>query len=198
MTLYTAAITLILVMDPLGNIPIFINTLKGIDPNRQKIIILRETLIAFLILTIFLFFGGSILHHLNITEPALSMSGGIILFLITIKMIFPSEENKSQERYVGEPFIVPLAIPLTAGPSALATVLLFATQEPHKMGLWFVAVVIAATVFVIIMLLSRYIMKLLGSRGILAMERLMGMLLTTVAVEMLLHGLKLYFLSFSK
>lgn len=197
MSLYTAALTLILVMDPVGNIPFFITTLKGIEPKRQNIIILRETLIAYVILCIFLFFGSRILHGLNITEPALYIAGGIILFLITIRMIFPSDENRTLERHHGEPFIVPLAIPLTAGPSALATVLLFATQEPGRMGQWFAAVTIAAIVFLIIMLLSRHLMKILGSRGLVAMERLMGMLLTTVAVQMFLQGLRLYFQSFN-
>ncbi|MBA2654497.1 MAG: NAAT family transporter [Gammaproteobacteria bacterium] len=198
MTLYTAALTLILVMDPVGNIPLFITTLKGIDPFRQKLIILRETIIAFIILTIFLFFGSNILHGLNITGPALYMAGGIILFLITIRMIFPVEEKRRLEKHHGEPFIVPLAIPLTAGPSALATVLLFATQEPEKIGLWFLAVSIASAIFVIIMLLSPYLLRILGQRGLIAMERLMGMLLTTVAVQMFLQGLKLYFQSFAQ
>lgn len=195
MTLYTAALTLILVMDPLGNIPIFISVLKGFEPRKQNIIILREALIAFFILMMFLFFGGKILHGLNITTPALYISGGIILFLITIRMIFPVEEKRTHERYHGDPFIVPLAIPLTAGPSAIATVLLFGTQEPDKMFSWFMAVLIASVIFVIIMLSSRMLMKVLGQRGLVAMERLMGMLLTTVAVQMFLQGLKMYFQS---
>lgn len=195
MTLYTAVLTLILVMDPVGNIPLFISVLKGFEPRRQNLIILREALIAFVILVLFLFFGGSILHGLNITTPALYIAGGIILFLITIRMIFPVEEKRASEKYQGEPFIVPLAIPLTAGPSALATVLLFATQEPNKMSLWFLAVCIAFIIFVVIMLCSRLLMRILGQRGLIAMERLMGMLLTTVAVQMFLQGLTLYFAS---
>jgi multiple antibiotic resistance protein len=197
MTLFTAAITLILVMDPLGNIPVFLSTLKDIDPGRQHFIIIRETLIAFLILVLFLFFGGSILHGLNITQPALYIAGGIILFLITIRMIFPTEEKRISEKKPTEPFIVPLAIPLIAGPSALATVLLFASQEPTKMSLWFLAVIIASVVFLIIMSCSRLLMRLLRPRGLIAVERLMGMLLTTVAVQMFLQGLKLFFESFA-
>ncbi len=193
MTLYTAALTLILVMDPIGNIPIFISVLKGFEPRKQNLIIMREALFAFFVLICFLFFGGKILHGLNITTPALYISGGIILFLITIRMIFPAEEKPRREQFHGEPFIVPLAIPLTAGPSALATVLLFATQEPNKMFLWFLAVLIASVIFVLIMLSSRMLMKILGQRGLIAMERLMGMLLTTVAVQMFLQGLKMYF-----
>jgi multiple antibiotic resistance protein len=193
MTLLTAAITLILVMDPLGNIPVFLSALKDIDPRRQHFIIIRETLIAFLILVLFLFFGGNILHGLNITQPALYIAGGIILFLITIRMIFPTEEKRLSEKKTAEPFIVPLAIPLIAGPSALATVLLFASQEPTKLGLWFLAVIIASVVFLIIMSCSRLLMRLLRPRGLIAVERLMGMLLTTLAVQMFLQGLKLFF-----
>jgi multiple antibiotic resistance protein len=192
MTLYTAALTLILVMDPLGNIPLFLTSLKGVPPRRQRTIILREALIAFLILTLFLFYGGGFLHGLNITGSALYIAGGIILFLITIRMIFPVEETKPPSGLQGEPFIVPLAVPLTAGPSALATVLLFSTQEPEKMSLWFLALVIATSVFIVVMLLSRHFMKVLGYRGLIAMERLMGMLLTTVAVQMFLQGVRLY------
>lgn len=193
MTLYTAALTLIMVMDPIGNIPMFISVLKGFEPKKQNNIIIRESIIAFVILVLFLFFGGYVLRGLNITTPALYIAGGIILFLITIRMIFPPEEKEAKESQHSEPFIVPLAIPLTAGPSALATVLLFATQEPNKLSLWFLAICIAFVIFVIIMLCSRMLMRLLGQRGLIAMERLMGMLLTTVAVQMFLQGLKLYF-----
>ena len=131
MTLYTATITLILVMDPLGNIPIFLSTLNFVNPARRKFIILRETFIAFLILTAFLFFGQYILEGMQISEPALSIAGGIILFLIAIRMIFPSEENQQVKQHT-EPFIVPLAIPFIAGPSTMAMVMLFANQAPQK------------------------------------------------------------------
>lgn len=193
MTLYTAALTLILVMDPVGNIPVFISALKETKPSRHHFIIARETLIAFIILTIFLFFGGHILNGLNISEPALDVAGGIILFLITIRMIFPVHEKKIPDQHHGEPFIVPLAIPLIAGPSALATVLLFASQNSESLGTSFLAIIIASVVFLMIMLSSRTLMRFLGQRGLIAMERLMGMLLTTVAVQMLLQGIKLFF-----
>lgn len=194
MTFYTAAITLILVMDPLGNIPIFLSILGKYDPKTQTRIIIRETLIAFIILIIFLFFGKYILRGLHITTYALSMAGGIILFLIALKLIFPkdyeSEKGTSREE---EPFIVPLAIPLTAGPSAIATVLLFVTSQPDQLLNWFIAVVIATVFFLLIMLSSRVLMRLLGKRGLIAVERLMGMILTTVAVQMFLSGITQYF-----
>lgn len=193
MTIYTAALTLILVMDPIGNIPVFLSILRSVDPKKHAWIMMRESFIAFLILAAFLFFGKYIMSGLHLTESALGISGGIILFLIALRMIFPSEKAAVTEKIEEEPFIVPMAVPLTAGPSAMAVVLLFATQEPEHIGLLFFAIVIAAIVFTIILLASRYLMNLLGRRGLIAMERLMGMILTTVAVQMFLSGLMTYF-----
>lgn len=191
MTLYSAAITLFLVMDPLGNIPIFISVLNTVEEKKRPMVILRESIIAFLILSIFLFSGQYILHGLNITEPALGIAGGIILFMIAIKMIFPSHEDA--DRQIGEPFIVPLAIPLLAGPSALATVLLFASKEPSKIGIWFIAVVISSILVTTILLFANKLRKLLGQKGLIAIERLMGMILTTISVQMFLSGISNYF-----
>ena len=194
MTIYSAAITLFLVMDPLGNVPIFLSILNPFDSKRRAWIILRESMIAFVILTVFMFAGQRILNVLHITTPALGIAGGIILFLIAIKLIFPPEEGSSSrsERQIGEPFIVPLAIPLTAGPSALATVLLIATQHPDKMGHWFLSLVLASSATTVILLFSGILKKILGEKGLIAMERLMEMLLPTVAVQMVLTGIQQY------
>ncbi len=192
MTIYNIAMTLILVMDPLGNVPVFLAVLKKFDPKTQTRIILRECFIAFLVLTIFLFFGRYILHGLDISTAALSISGGIILFIIAIRMIFPPDRSTSGEDQFEEPLIVPLAIPLTAGPSALATVVLLSTKAPEHLMLLFTALVITCVVFTILMLSSRYLMKLLGKRGLVAIERLMGMILTTISVQMFLTGIVHY------
>lgn len=192
MTYYTAAITLILVMDPLGNIPVFLSLLKRYDPKTQARIITRETCIAFLILTLFLFSGKFIMGGLHLTPEALRVSGGIILFIIALRLIFPQDKTLSKEEEEDEPFIVPMAIPLIAGPSALATVVLFATRNPGYLWNEFIAVMIASAVFLVLMLLSRYLMRILGRRGLKALERLMGMILTTVAVQMFLGGIKAY------
>jgi multiple antibiotic resistance protein len=192
MTLYSAAITLILVMDPLGNIPLFLSILRKFDPHIQTKIIVRETCIAFFILLAFLFFGPYILRSLHISMSALSISGGIILFLIAIRMIFPPDRVGEQDVSVEDPFIVPLAVPLTAGPSAIATVLLFATQEPNLLWTWFAAVILASAIFLLIMISSRFLIRILGRRGLIAMERLMGMILTTVAVQMFITGMSQY------
>ena len=187
MTLYTIAITLILVMDPLGNIPIFLSVLKKYDVRTQIRIILRESVIAFFILTLFVFFGCYILHGLHITTPALSVAGGVILFIIAVRMIFPLEQKTAKEDFE-EPLIVPLAIPLIAGPSAIAVVLLFVTRDLHHLWLIFFGVFISSLIFTLIMLWAPFLMKILGKRGLIAIERLMGMILTTIAVQMFLSG----------
>jgi MarC family membrane protein len=192
MDIYTMTITLILVMDPLGNIPVFISVLNPVEPSRRRFIILRECFFAFLILIAFLFFGRSILMGLGISEPALSIAGGIILFIIAIGMIFPNKQAQS-ERYSGEPFIVPLCIPLVAGPSALAMILLFVTQHPNKTYQLFFAILVASILVTLVLLTSNPLRKLLGEKGLIAIERLMGMLLTTISVQMFLDGISHYF-----
>lgn len=189
MTLFSATITLFLVMDAFGNIPIFISILSSVDSKRRALIILRESFFAYCFLLLFLYFGRNILHGLGISEPALGIAGGIILFLIAIKMIFPSHDG-NKEPQIGEPFIVPLAIPLLAGPSAMAMVLLFATQYPDKLHLWFLAVTIASVAAMLVLLFASMLRKYLGQKGLIAMERLMGMVLTTVAVQMFLDGIQ--------
>jgi len=193
MSIYSAAITLVFVMDPLGNIPVFLSTLSHVESKRRYWVIFRESLFAFLILCAFLFFGDNILSGLGISQQALSISGGIILFLIAIKMIFPPEENSRHERKTAEPFIVPLAIPLIAGPSAIATVMLFASQSQHHLSDSLLSLIIASTVSTLILLIAPQLRRLLGQKGLIAIERLMGMILTAIAVQMFLSGLEKFF-----
>lgn len=191
MPLYTAALTLFLVMDPLGNVPLFLSVLSRVPPHRRLIVLLREMIIAFAVLVIFLFFGRYILAGLDITEPALSIGGGVVLFLIAIRMVFPAGRQAS-EPDDDEPLIVPLAIPLMAGPSAIATVILFATQYPDRMLISFAGLGIAWVSSSIILISADALRRFLGARLLSALERLMGMILTTLAVQMLLSGIELY------
>ncbi|MHB1949236.1 MAG: MarC family protein [Gammaproteobacteria bacterium] len=193
MTLYSATLTLILVMDPLGNIPMFLSILNSVNPARRKKIILRETFIAFVILLIFLFFGKFILEGMQISESALSIAGGIILFLIALKMIFPHEDNGRRPKQIGEPFIVPLAVPFVAGPSTMTVVMLLGNQQPNHLMLWFFALTIAWITCTIILVFAENLRKILGERGLTAIERLMGMILTTMAVQMFLTGVQQFF-----
>ncbi len=190
--IYSAAITLIIVMDPLGNIPVFLTVLNNVEPHRRSWVIVREALIAYFILILFLFAGQHILSGLHVTESALGIGGGIILFLIAIKMIFPPNEEQ-RDKVIGEPFIVPLAIPLTAGPSAIATILLLATQEPTMLLSWLAALTIAIVLCTVVLLCAGKLRHILGQKGLVAIERLMGMILTTVSVQMFLDGINHYF-----
>jgi len=190
MTILSASLLLFLVMDPFGNIPFFISALKNVDPKRYKKVVLRELFIALVILLIFLFFGHYILGFLGISEPSLTISGGIILFLIAIKMIFPSQGNGIHgEEVDGEPFIVPLAIPYVAGPSAMASILLLTGREPERLPDWLIAVLVTWFTAGLIIFSATFFIKFLGKRGLIAIERLMGMILITISVQMLLTGI---------
>ena len=190
MTILSAVITLILVMDPFGGIPVFLSLLKHSPGRRRRIIILREMAIALAILVLFLFFGKYILSGLHISEPALNISGGVILFLIALRMIFPRRTQEEENGESGEPIVVPLAVPLIAGPSTLATVMLLATGYPGTILRWMFALLIAWSAALLVLLSGDLLRKLLGNRVIQAIERLMGMILTTMAVQMLLSGVQ--------
>ena len=189
MTTLSAALLLFLVIDPLGNIPMFMTTLKKVEASRQRKVVVRELLIALVILVGFLFLGQYLLQLLHLSETALTTAGGIILLIIAIKMIFPSHNSSLQQDVEGEPFIVPLAIPYVAGPSAMATALLMMSREPERWFDWLIAVFIAWLVSAVIIYFSSYFARFLGEKGLIAIERLMGMLLITVAVQMLLTGI---------
>lgn len=190
MTLLSATIILILVMDPFGNIPFFLVVLQTVDPAHRLRVVLREMLIALAILLIFLAGGPPLLSALQITEPSLRIAGGVILFLIATRMIFGTAAGLVVGAPEGEPFIVPLAVPSIAGPSAIATVLLLVAQEPGRWPLWLLAVMIAWAVSSLVLSLSVRLERVLGQRGLNALQRLMGLILTTFAVEMFVQGVK--------
>jgi multiple antibiotic resistance protein len=187
-TLLSAAVLLFFVMDPLGNVPLFLSALRHVDPARSRFVILRELLIALVILVAFLFLGRYVLQLLHVSAAALTAGGGVILLLIALRMIFPTSERSLREEVRGEPFVVPLAVPYTAGPSMLATELLFMSREPERWPVWLGAVVLAWLASAVILYFSSNLRRLLGERGLTAVERLMGMLLVIVAVEMLMTG----------
>lgn len=195
MSVYSAAITLFLVLDPLGNIPVFLSVLGNVEPERRRKIIIREMVIALVILAAFLLFGKFILRGMHISQPALSIGGGIVLFLIAIRMIFPRRSGESGSDTgdsEDEPLIVPLAIPLVAGPSAMAMLILLATQYPDRTGEWMIALVAAWFASALVLTSADLLRRALGRRGLAALERLMGMILTTMAVQMLLSGIELF------
>ncbi len=186
----SAIFTLTLVMDPLGNIPLFITALKNVEESRRIKVITRELIIALFIMVFFLFFGKWIVRLLSIDMPSLSVAGGIVLFLIALSMIFPSNHSAFSETPDSEPFIVPLAIPLVAGPSVLSTILIFNMKDPGNLPVWFLIVFVSWLINIAILGFSSKIAKFLGQRGLTALEKLMGMILITISVQMLLTGIK--------
>lgn len=180
------AFSLFLLMDSIGNIPLFLAILKDIPRKRQTQIILRELVIALVIMVLFNYLGDFLLDALQVTQYSVLISGGIILFLIALKMIFPvKSEGETTPTGEKEPFIVPLAIPLVAGPAVLAAIILYSRQESGTI----IAIIAAWIVTTLILLSSTFLNKILGRRGILACERLMGLILTMVAIQMFLEGL---------
>ena len=190
--LFSAFVLLTLVIDPFGNVPIVNAMLAEVPPARRRIVILRECFIAFAILTLFMAFGREILGVMQLTESSLSIAGGVILFMIAIRMVFGHPEGAFGPHRPGEPFIVPLAVPLIAGPSAAAAVMLMATREPAKLELWFGALVAAMAVATVVLMAGDRLQRSLGERVMLALERLMGLVLTALAIEMLLGGIRVF------
>ncbi len=192
MTTLSAALLLFLILDPLGNIPVFLGLLKPLPARRRRIVLARELIIALVVLFAFLWGGKYVLELMHLRQESVSIAGGIVLFLIGLKMIFPSPEGMFGEVPEGEPFIVPMAIPLVAGPSGMAAVMLLGSQDPGRMADWSLALVLAWAATAALLFSSTYLYKVLGNRVLVAVERLMGMLLVAISVQMLLDGVKAY------
>jgi multiple antibiotic resistance protein len=175
-------------MDPLGNIPPFMSALKKVEAERRRKVLVREILIAYLVLLTFLFAGKYILRLLSLQQETISIAGGIVLFLIALRMVFPREEPEQRDRLRGEPFIVPLAIPFIAGPSTLASLLLLQQSSPNNTLQLFLALTLAWSATAVILLSSTILYRVLKERGLIAIERLMGMLLVMLAVQMFING----------
>jgi len=189
MTVISAAILLFVVMDPFGNMPLFLSVLETVPEERRKRVLARELLIALFILVACLFVGPRFLAILQISAPSLRIAGGIILFLIAIKMVFGGTEQMFKDVPDGAPLIVPLAVPYVAGPSATATILLLVGQEPGRWAEWLLALVLAWAASAFFLSFSTKIAAVLGKRVLCAIERLMGLMLTAISIEMLLQGL---------
>ena len=192
MTILSAALLLFLILDPLGNVPVFLSVLKPLPPHRQRVVLVRELLIALGVLMAFLWGGKYALELMHLRQESVSIAGGIVLFLIGIRMIFPPPEGLMGELPDGEPFIVPMAIPLVAGPSGMAAVMLLGSQEPARMGDWMLALTIAWAATALILFSATYLKKWLGVRVLTAIERLMGMVIVAISVQMLLDGISSY------
>ena len=196
MTLFSAAATLLLIMDPFGNVVMFNSILSKIPVERRRKVLIREVLIAFGVLMTFLLVGAPLLGFLGLEQSSLSLAGGILLFLIAIGMVFPNRAVQLGVPGDDEPFIVPLAIPMIAGPSGIAFLLLLASKEPGRLPEWMAALTAASAISAGILIMDERVARLLGARGMRATERLMGMLLILIAVQMMTDGISLYWLNF--
>jgi MarC family membrane protein len=188
----SAVILLALVTDPFGNVPIVNAMLAGVPAQRRRLVILRECAIAFALLMGFMLGGHKFLEVMRLSETSLTIAGGVILFMIAIRMVFPGSGGALGGDTDGEPFIVPLAIPFIAGPSALATVMLMATREPAKLGMWALAIAATMAIVTVVLLAGEQLQRWMGNRVMHAIERLMGLILTAMAVEMLLGGIRAF------
>jgi MarC family membrane protein len=191
----SAFILLLLVLDPLGSLPIFIPIMRGVPRERRRRVALREVGIAFCVLLAFMFLGNGFLRVMHLSERSLEVAGGVILLMVAIRMIFSHEGGVYGTPEGKEPLIFPLAVPLLAGPSAMATVLLLASRQPAQVMEWIAALTCAMAVSGAVLILCDRIRRWVGDSVVSATEKLMGLVLTAIAVEMILAGLKRYFFS---
>ena len=189
----SSALLLFLVIDPLGNIPLFLTATKSVAPHRRQKVIARELLIAVLIMVAFFLVGGKLLQALHITQPALAAGGGVILMFIAVKMVFPNPSAPLTQDVDGEPLIVPMAVPYMAGPSVLATEVILAYQAGSRWLLLLGALLTAWFVGSVILYCSGFLQRVIGDKAITAIERLMGMVLVLISAQMLLEGIKDFF-----
>ena len=191
-SLISAFLLLLLVCDPVGNIPIFVAALRDVAPERRAKIILRECFIAFVVLSVAVFMGRPFLRALGLSDVSLQIGGAVVLMLVALRMVFPTGHGIFGDPPHGEPFIVPLAVPALAGPSALATVLLFVSREPERWPEWIAAIAGVMIASALVLSFSGRLFALLGERVTLAFERLMGLVLAAIAVELMLRGIRAF------
>lgn len=191
LSLLTIVLTLFLIMDPIGNISSFLTLMKGVDAKRVKFVIFREMLIALAAMLLFAFLGKYLFSFLELSQVSIRLVAGVILFLVSIKILFPSPSNLRANLPEGEPFITPLAIPLIAGPSLLATIMLYSNMESCQTIMW-EGILIAWMIACIIFFLALFLFRILGKNGLVACERLMAMVLVMIAIQRFMEGLQLF------
>ncbi len=192
MDLFSVAVTLFLIMDPFGNIPIFLSVLESVPPERRRRVLVRELLLALVVIVVFVFGGKYVMSILGLRQESVSIAGAIILFLIALRMVFPSKDTRTQTDPESEPLLVPLAVPLIAGPSVLAFLLLFASAPGGAHLELLAAAGMAWVGTFLVLFFSTYLARFLTRRGLIAVERLMGMVLVALAVQLLLDGISRY------
>ncbi len=184
-------LTLILffIMDPFGNISSYMNMVRKLDPKRQRYIVMREMLLALLVMLLFNFIGEYILYGLGLSLVTVKISSGVILFLVAVKILFSSQSSLRANLPQEEPFLIPLAIPLIAGPALLATIMLYSLTEPSQFTM-LSSIVISWALSAGVLLAAPTLERILGVNGLTACERLMGMVLVLLSLQRILEGVK--------
>lgn len=191
MQVLSLAITLFFVLDPFGNLPVVLSLLNKVDKRRHWKVVLRESLIALALLVVFYAIGPQFISLLGVDSSDLTICGGVVLGIIALRLVFPDESSSGKEQET-EPFIVPLAIPLMAGPSALATVMIMAAQSAQHPWIGLGMMSLAWLVTVVLLLLGVILGSLIPARLLVAFERLSGLLLAVISVHMIMSGVKAY------
>jgi multiple antibiotic resistance protein len=191
MTLLTLILTLFLIINPLGNMKHFLTLLEGLKSKRQCFVIAREMILALITMFVFSFFGEHIAGAFDLKQTTIYLASGLILFLSAIKIIFPPKEDFIPRLHGEEPFLVPIAIPIIASPALLATIMLFSQTEP-LMWPMVVSILVAWGLSVLLLLASRPILKMVGQNGLVAIERLMGMILILISIQRFMEGVLLF------
>lgn len=188
----TKAITLFFILDALGAVGMVVTIIRPFSPARQKAILRREMLISFLIMCFFYFFGGVLLEVLAITQPAVQITGGIIFLFFALSLLFPKYDDETEAKSQQEPFIVPIATPIIAGPSCLATIMLFSHENNSGVLVTLPAIFLAWFGTALILMSSPIILRFMGKTGITVLERLMGLICVMLAVSMFVGGLQAF------
>jgi multiple antibiotic resistance protein len=191
MSVWSIALTLFLVANPIGNTPAFVSLVKDFEFERQRKILFREAIISFLLAVFFLFIGDHFLEAIQIAPYAVSVSGGTLLFLVALKMIFPPKMPNGKDKKPQEPFIVPIATPLISGGGVLSTIMIYSAKEQNDLKIFF-AIIIAWIGVTLVVVSSAYLQKILGRRGLLALEQLMGMILAMISMEIIVKGILMF------
>lgn len=192
MSIIQLALIFFIVTNPIGNSPTIIALIKDYTVKQQQKILFREAMFSMLLAIFFLFLGEIFLQCLSIQNYALTTSGGMLLFIVALKMIFASQEEAKEEGPKQEPYIVPIATPLLSGAGLLTMIMLYSKQEANDIKI-FLAILLAWIGVTIVLVTAPYLQIILGKRGLLALEQLMGMLLAMIAMEMIVQGSALFF-----
>lgn len=197
MTLLNISLILFLIMDPIGNISSYLYMTKDLEPKKHNRIIFREMLIALAVMIAFHYLGEYLFDILKLSDVTVRLSSGLILFLIAVKILFPSTTSLRANLPKGEPFIFPLAVPLIAGPGLMATIMLFSNLDQYE-PLMLPAIFIAWFASVVILYFSGTISRVLGKNGLMASERLIGMVLVLISVQRFLEGIMAFWIQQQK